>query len=261
MADKSSITLIIILSCLIMFMMFMTIIIFVVVQKRKVGERQRKYEVNLKNKELELLRAVIDTQEDERQKIARNLHDEINPLLSTLKLYVGKQLKDSSANQEILVKEKEIIDSVIGSIQTVTQDLSPHILHRYGLINALKTHLDSIEDTEAPFEVEFDEDQELSKIVELNTYRVALEIIQNIRKHDHPSWIRTALKIEKHLLTLIVRHDGVGITNEEFVAHADSASGIGLNSLKARTVLLKANLDYSKGEEASVVFTVPLNDE
>ena len=86
MVNETNIVLTILLSSFMMFILIMIIIIFVVVQKRKTIEREKEYAISLKNKELDLLQAIIDTQELERQKIATNIHDDIGPLISTMKL-------------------------------------------------------------------------------------------------------------------------------------------------------------------------------
>ena len=69
------------------------------------------------------------------------------------------------------------------------------------------------------------------------------------------------ISVTKNELKFIVMHNGKGISNDDFTQFADKSEGLGMSSLKSRTTLLNAALDFQVGENAMVIFTVPLEYE
>ena len=128
MANETNIILAIVLSCFVMFTMVMVIIMFVVIQKRKVTERESQYAIEIKNKELQLLKTEVETQERERNKIANDIHDQINPLIALLSLnlkQIGSKCKENLEIKELLSKEGDIIQNLGDELRGVTNELSP----------------------------------------------------------------------------------------------------------------------------------------
>tara|TARA_R110002050_G_scaffold255829_1_gene394633 strand:- start:64 stop:816 length:753 start_codon:yes stop_codon:yes gene_type:complete len=239
----------------------MIIIIFVVVQKRKTIEREKEYAISLKNKELDLLQAIIDTQELERQKIATNIHDDIGPLISTMKLHLSKfekRLKKGTLKIEELVKERKYVDDIMESIRRTTQDLSPISLLKFGLISAVKNFVNNLSGIQVTIVEKVDESIVINDRIGINIYRVILELFNNIVKHDKPSKIDVSIFASKEKIQFDILHNGLGISNEDFTKFIDTSKGLGLNSLKSRTTLLNAELNFQKGQCSKVIFIVPL---
>lgn len=264
MANETNIILAIVLSCFVMFTMAMVIVVFVVVQKRKVVERQNQHDLELKNKELELLKTEIETQERERNKIANDIHDQINPLLAMLSLNLTRIRKSyESGNdelKELLEKETEILGNVAEELGGVTNELSPRVVHRYGLVNSIRQHLDSVVDIKTSVDIDLNEELNLSKSQELNIYRIILELIQNIRKHETESYLDFRMSLDNGFLVIRINHDGNGISNEEVAELLKTSEGLGLNSLNSRVQLLSGELNYFKSKDVKVVLKVPLNN-
>jgi two-component system NarL family sensor kinase len=244
--------------------LILSIIAFVVIYQRKMVEQKNMYQLSIKSKEVELLQSVIITQESERQKIAMNLHDGINPLLSGLKLAITRRernLKAMGLEIDGMNQEKKLIDEIVENIGIVTRDLSPQVLYRYGLSSAICSFVNNISEVKVTFnETNFNK-IELNNQIALNVYRIALELIQNILKHEKCSRIDVTLNCSEKLLIIEINHDGKGISNQDFVQLSEVSTGIGLNSLKSRTVLLNAILDYQNEQESKISLTVPLTDE
>ena len=112
--DNEKIILIgIITGSILTFFLIMVIILFVMVYQRKIVDRENVYQLSLKKKEVQLLQSVINTQESERQKIAMNLHDTVNPHLTALKLTITKHefdLKRLGVEMKDTNLEKKLID-------------------------------------------------------------------------------------------------------------------------------------------------------
>lgn len=227
-------------------------------------ERENLYQLSIKNKEVELLQSVIQTQESERQKIAMNLHDQINPHLSALKFAITKKERDLQKlgyQTKGMDLESNLIDDIVQNINTITRDLSPQILYKYGLEEAFSSFINNLTEVFVSFTTTNNDNIILTDKIALNVYRIGLELIQNILKHEKSTKIDVSLQIQKENLILTISHDGRGISNKTFVILSDTAIGIGLNSLKTRTVLLNGILDYQNEPESKITLTIPLNNE
>lgn len=246
-----------------LFIVVIIIFIFVVGinYRKKMIERDSDYQLQLKNKELEMLKRVIETQETERQKIASNLHDEINPLLVSIKhvlILQSKELTAMGIDSTLISNQKEVIDSVIENIQSSTRDLAPRILYLKGLVSAIRGFLRDIEGIEISYEFSGEEYFQNTETINLNLYRISLELINNIRKYEDVKWLHVSLKGTENSIVLVITHDGKGMTNEQFEQHAAHSKGIGLNSIISRVKLLGASLDFKRDPSAEIILAVPL---
>lgn len=261
MDNEKIIILTVLAGSLFAFSLIVVIILFVVVYQRKSIQREKEHSLTLKNKELELLKAVIETQESEKQKIAANLHDEINPLLATIKLGItGQQriLEKQGVNTEAFVSQKNMINTVIENLQSATRDLSPRILYKYGLVEAMRNFLVSITEFTINFESEIDDNVQLSDTIKLNIYRIFLELIQNIRKHENAKEVHIKIEKRDNIVVLTIKHDGKGFSNAEFDTMADESIGLGLNSMKSRCIVIGATLDFVNSTGSEIILKVPL---
>ncbi|MFW5803953.1 MAG: PAS domain-containing sensor histidine kinase, partial [bacterium] len=213
-------------------------------------------------KELErkLLDTIIQTEEKERERFARNLHDDLGPLLSSIKMYINS-LHDISnpGKQKFVVNEaSEIIKEAIQTTRQISNDLSPHILMNYGLISALNSYLYKVRGN---LEIKFDHD-ELKEIrfdhnLEKNLYRIIKELVNNTIKHARASFIFIKL-LQKNDVLLIEYHDnGIGVDPGK-----EDIEGMGFFNIKNRVDSLngKFYIDKNKRNGFSFFMTVPLED-
>jgi two-component system NarL family sensor kinase len=265
MGNEKLILLIVVAGSIVTFALIMVIIVFVSLYQKKMVARENAYLLSIKNKEVELLQSVIVTQESERKKIAMNLHDSINPHLTALKLILTKrerELKVLISDGGVEMKqEKQLIDEIVTEIGSITRDLSPQVLFRYGLSSALNSFVINIQEIDAFFKETNPGNLKMNDAIALNVYRIGLELIQNVLKHEKCTRIQVNIVYEQYKLILEIAHDGAGISNLDFVRLSDSSIGIGLDSLKSRTLLLNGQLDYQNETESKIVFTLPLRDE
>lgn len=225
-------------------------------------KRISEHSIQLKNKELELLKKVIETQESEREKIASNLHDEVGPLLSTLKLNVTRFKRALIKNElsvEQLDREKEFIDGIIDNVRTVSHDLTPHFLLKFGMSTAISNFFSKIEEPKITINSNLDKEQEFNRTITLNTYRIILEIINNTIKHDDSKHLKINLLKNSGAFIVEIKHDGKGISNDQFDQFAKESTGLGLNSIQSRVVILNAILDFENtSTPAKITLTIPL---
>lgn len=260
MASETEILMTIIAGTSVIFGLALSIVLFVVMYNRKLKAKETAYELELINKEMEVLRAVIDTQETERDKIARNLHDEVGPMITSLKLKLTKHQRDLEKEKlqpDALEEEKKLTDMLIENIRSVSHDLSPQFLRKQGLIKALKSYMNNLEGLESTVNIEFIDD-DFDAHVSLNVYRIVLELVNNVLKHENATKLHLNIKKLHEDMLIQIEHDGEGISNKEFTSFAQSGTGMGLDSLKSRTIVIGAQLDY-RVKPAVITLNVPLN--
>jgi signal transduction histidine kinase len=267
MQNEESFGILIILACLAMFSLIVIIILFVVTYQRKMHLKEKQINLIEQEKQVQLFKAIVDTEEKQKEKIARNLHDEINPLLNVLKYNLTKyriRARKNTFDPESLITDEETIIKVMEGIRTTCLDLIPSFLFQNGLVPSLEEYINNIrkigelyaefESDTAPEKVEQFNTQEL-----LNIYRICLEILNNIFKHSRCTFFKMIVKTSESALTVNCIHDGKGVTNEEIENYTNNALGLGLKSLKARTLLLNAKINYSKNiNSSSVELIIPL---
>ena len=262
MDNEKDLILIVIAGTLILVMLIFIIITFVVTYNNKMQKKLSEHSIKLKNNELELLKSVIETQETEREKIAANLHDEVGPLLSTLKLNVTRFKRALGKNEltaEQLENEKVFIDGIIDNVRTVSHDLTPHFLLKFGLSSAIKNFYSNLDEPSISITDDLNKEEVFSRTITLNSYRIILELLNNTIKHDQPTEIDIKLSKKESTLTIIIKHNGQGINNEQFHKFASESQGLGLNSIQSRVIILNANLDFETVENRGVVtLTIPV---
>lgn len=262
MDNEKDIVLIVIAGTLLMMLFIGAIILFVVTYNKKIQQKNNEHTINIKEKELEMLKQVIDTQESERDKIASNLHDEVGPLLSKLKLDMSsfkRAFDKGTLTAEKLNDERVFIDTIIDNVRSVSHDLSPQFLLKFGIVKAVRNYTSNFDSPRV--EVIGDvENVELSRNMTVNIYRIILELVNNILKHDDCQNMEILFKKENDIGIAQISHDGRGISNEDFAKFAKESNGLGLTSIQTRVVILNANLDFeikNKGKSC-VKLSIPL---
>lgn len=233
------------------------ILLFVVAYKKRLREKEDEYRMMMLEKEMEVLTAVMDAQEDERDKIARNLHDEVGPLAALIKI----RLSARQATDGVSLKEEmDLADLLSDNIRSVSHDLAPQLLRKNGLSDALQFYIKSLDGMEVTFRSELDDNHPIqSGKRSINIYRIALEVMRNAIKYDKITRLKLSLSADNSNFILRMEHNGEGISNQDFADLAGN-NGLGLESIQARTILLKGIIDYHKGPPAKVTLTIPVHE-
>src|SRR3954464_8173205 len=169
------------------------IIVFVIFHQRRVI----RYQMQMKRMEAEkqqiLLNASIRFQEEERQRIAADLHDDAGPLLATARLYLNENLVNQEKAQQLqsIFSAKQIIDEAIQLIRNISHSLMPPTLKNFGLESAVNDFFQKINgsgtlNVNSRFH---DYKIRLRPEKELLIFRVIQELINNILKHSNSSFI------------------------------------------------------------------------
>lgn len=207
------------------------------------------------------LKAVITAQEDERKRIAKDLHDGIGQQLSGLKLAwqglsldLKTKLPDDDAK---LTRLTNILDDAAADVRTISHQMMPRVLSEAGLIPAIEDMLNkSLGATKIKYEFEtYKIEGRFAENIEISIYRVLQELINNIIKHAGALIVSVQLFTNKGYLILIVEDNGKGF---EF---SDDSDGHGLLNIKSRMNAINGDVSYDPSPGSGTVATVrvPIN--
>ncbi|MDP2388146.1 MAG: histidine kinase [Bacteroidota bacterium] len=266
MQNQTQLALFIAVGCLVMFLLVMVIIVFVVTYQRKMLEKENKIAIIQQEQQLLFFKATVEAEEKQKERIANNLHDSVNPMLTLLKLNLSKHrmaFEKNKFNSDAYKGDAKMIDQVIESIRATCRELIPSFLLEFGLILSLEDHIKKISgevlSTEVKNELPPEFNLTLDKQEQLLVYRICLELINNLIKHSGLTKLTMLLKQDTSFFYVQLFYDGNGISNEEIEKLTETSKGLGLRSLKARVLILQGQLTYEKNKPlSSIKLTLPL---
>lgn len=231
-----------------MFCLAIMVAVFVLVyQRRLLIQKQALQTANIKH-QTELLRATIKSQEVERDRIGRDLHDEVGMMLSTIKLHLTRNQSDEAHLQYLL-------DDVIDSVRTISTELKPVVLESLGLTESIKDMLSKVSRS-GDFEVSFINEYVggVPKLNELMLYRIVQELLSNSIKHSKGSEIHISLIDDNGVLKMIYLDNGTGFENNESEGHR---RGLGMKNIESRVNILGGDLSISGESGFKAVIRLP----
>jgi len=213
-----------------------------------------------------ILNAIIETEEKEKQRFAKDLHDGLGPILSTAKLYL-KSLEQNcnnlcqKNNPAIISKIDEIINEAIVTAKDISNHLSPHILSNFGFVTGIKSISKKIENSsKLKFNISYNNENRFEHRVETSAYRIVLELINNTIKHAKATLIDIKILIYQDKILISYTDNGIGF---DTLTINNENSGMGLTNIKNRIESLNGELEIiSKQEKGiNVKFFIPLDTE
>jgi signal transduction histidine kinase len=214
----------------------------------------------LQKKQSAQLQTVIATQEEERKRISRDLHDDVGTKLSALKLFLSS-LKNNIDKQryqqvqQLAANSEQLINETIRDVREMLLNLSPGVLEEFGFTVAIEGLVSKINQTGTiHFELSvFGLTGNLKREYELALYRITQELINNVLKHSGAQNVSLQIGYRDEKVVIMIEDDGHGFDVE---AHKE---GYGLKNLAARTKLLNGtiNIDSKPGKGTSVSIEVP----
>jgi len=202
--------------------------------------------------------AEISTLEKERARIASDLHDEMGPVLSSVKLKVNCLDIMSPEDQAQLEKINSHIDQIILRMREISNDLMPTTFLRKGLVAAIE---ESIVDNDfnSDLQVKFQHSDipALDPDKAIHVYRIVQELIHNTLKHARAKNLFLELNVKDGKLVLRCSDDGVGFNYNKLV---NESAGLGLRSLLSRTDIMNGEMyvDNHRDKGTEYVFEIPL---
>ena len=205
-----------------------------------------------------VLDAIIKTEENERKRFAKDLHDGLGPILSSVKMSISHlaKLEKDNQNKEIILNTDMAINEAIKSLKEISNNLSPHILSNFGLVSAVRNFTKKLEEAQSvriSFKTNL-ENERLDENIEVVIYRVICELVNNTLKHAGAKNITIVLNKEQKQLMLAYRDDGKGFDVEKILG--GERSGMGFSNMISRIHTIKGSFDVqsekNKGTEVMI---------
>ena len=255
---------------------FAVFILLVIAFLYVIVKRRTKYELNqknqeidnlLKNQEVKTTYAKLEGQDEERKRIAQDLHDRVGSILSTIKLYFDgfnsklDSMQDSmqSENQRNHDKANMLLDEAVSEVRKIAQNIDSGTLTKFGLkaeLEALSELL--IESKKIDIQITtFGLVERLPVVLEIKIYRIIQELISNILKHAKATKITIQINQFKKVINVIVQDNGIGFDVEKI----KEKNGMGLKSIKSRVYNLHGSIIIDSGKANGTTVTIDMPRE
>ena len=217
-----------------------------------------------RQKREEFSKRLIQSQEEERKRIASELHDSIGQNLLIIKNYasIGKKSEDYEAGKKQFDEISNNAASAIDEVRRIAYNLHPYHLERLGLTNAILSIIDNAElSSQINFDIKSDNvDNILIKETEINLFRIIQECINNIIKHSRAEKAEITIAKKEFEIVIDIRDNGIGFSQSGEVSAADYAKGFGLENLKKRINLIKGDfkINSEPGKGTRIFIKVPI---
>ncbi len=217
-------------------------------QRKLLAEKAKQQEVLLHN--------IITTQEQERQRIARDLHDVIGTQLNiiNLNLFRLQRKREQAEIFETTFQEvHELLNETITTTRKISHELLPSVLDKFGIVEAIIELCDNFTDTTIDLEFNYEkDDSEIPKTVELNVFRVLQELINNAMRHGEATQIFIDLKVENNQMELKVVDNGKGFDPEL------KKKGLGISNINSRLEMIHGKMDIESKLNEGAKFCIKI---
>jgi len=255
-SPENNIIPVLIIGTLVVVVLITGLFFFVIIYQRKMIKNQVALRRLEDERQQELLKAVIETQESERKRLAEDLHDSVGQVLSAIKLKLHKLDKQSDGKNEMLADTCKLTDECIQEIRNIIHNVLPPVLTDFGLIDALEALCNKMNSNTA-IQVVFTKKlspERFPSAIELTVYRIAQELFGNAVKHSDATSIHVELSKHGNALIMSFRDNGKGFNLD------DVTQGFGIKNLHSRVQLINGKIDiYSKPLSGTITtINIPL---
>ncbi len=237
-------------------------IIIIYLVKRHRTKQLHEFNKHLLKQKENHLKAVVEAQEIERKRIAKDLHDGIGQQLSGVRLGMSGLIEKLPIANDINHKIKElsdVIDHTIQDVRTLSHQMMPRVLQEDGLIPAISDMLEkSFRYSTIQYNFEhFGITSRFKEGIEIGLYRICQELINNIIKHSGANHVSVQLLKSGKMLVLLVEDNGKGFEMERL-----KSKGIGLMNITSRVETIKGEFNLEPSPESGTLATIriPVED-
>lgn len=215
---------------------------FIIYSRIKIKQERRLNEERLKMKQLQM-NVVLESQESERKRFARDLHDGFGQLITAVKIMLGQmqQTGELEKRSELAVKSGEVLDTMHTQLREIAHNLMPDQLINEGLSTALKEYATRISKTSGiAIEVNtFGIEKRLNQSVEVNVYRIIQEWINNVIKYSGAKNLTIQLTGYENEINIIIEDNGNGFEKEKLM----KSKGWGWKNIQSRLEAINGILE------------------
>lgn len=231
----------------------------------RVRERTNELEARSRERDM-LLNKVITAQEDERTRVARDLHDQVGQSLTALVMQLGAAesllAKEESSAKADVQRTREGLSETIDEVRRLMSDLRPSVLDDMGLASAVRWYAEQkLSDAGVQVEISVDlVEREVSTATEISVFRIFQEAINNVVKHADAGTVLVSLSNADNQLECTVADDGIGFDPQANVPGSEQGWAVGLIGMRERANLLHGTIEIqsSPGNGTKVSFQIPI---
>ena len=250
-----------------MMVLVIGLVIFIIFHQRKVLRYQMQLQRMEQIQQKILLNASIRMQEEERQRIAADLHDDAGPLLATCRLYLSENLvnQDKATQLQSIYQARQILDDTIQLVRNISHSLMPPTLKNFGLESAVNDLFQKISGAGSiNASSRFHEYKErLKSEKELIIFRIVQELVNNTLKHSNSSFIHLTQNTHGSNFILRIHHDGKGLVQKDFERLTKSPHGLGLKNITSRLKVAQGRILFEKDPSQTyykITIEIPKDD-
>ena len=224
------------------------------------GEQKLKREVGQQKAQAS---QIVDAQEEERKRIAKDIHDGIGQMLTALKFNIESiNFKDKASFEERVEKLKLLLSDLIKEVRSVTFNLTPPELKDYGIVptlNKLVAQLSKLTGKRIFFENQTDFSGRFDSLVETNLYRVVQEALNNSLKYAEANYILITLSHSENKLSIVIDDDGKGFDPKQ-IENTEKDSGLGLFFMRERISYINGRIfiNSAKGKGTRITINIDI---
>lgn len=227
-------------------------VVFLTQQFRKNLYRNQLEQEEMKKKhQVELLRSSIQAQEEERKRIAQDMHDEMGAALSITRMHLLQAERKHGTDSEDLLSDLQMIrlltESSLESMRRISHELMPAQLEKFGLIKTLETIIEQLQHAgtikimlHAPEDLSFPDHS-----IQLILYRVLMELINNTLKHAGADLIEITMNQENRSLKILFSDNGKGLSGQL------NEKGLGLKGIEGRISVIGGTVEIGNSGRGS----------
>jgi two-component system, NarL family, sensor histidine kinase UhpB len=225
-----------------------------ITERKKLEEELLKSQLNFQR---QLTEAMILGQEKQKEEIGRELHDNINQVLASVKLYIDTAIGNVQMKDDMLRMSKENVVYAINEIRKLSHSLVPPSLGDHGLLDALKELVDELNNVglfEVLLEADNFEERMIDNSTKLMLFRIVQEQVNNIMKYAKAANVWLSFEMSAEGLMLSIKDDGIGFDT------SIKAKGIGLKNIESRVAYYsgKVQLESNPGKGTTLQVLIPL---
>ncbi|TAE11368.1 MAG: sensor histidine kinase [Bacteroidetes bacterium] len=222
------------------------IISFVFTYQRKLIKHKMEMQLLENEHRRKLLVANIETQENERNRIAKDLHDDVGAMLSTTKMFLGVLAKNSN-NPEMVKKIDEMISNATHKLRTISHNITPKNLENFGFVKAVEDSCAKMNDADTlSISFKYNTEARFNVSQELNLYRIVQELLNNTLKHAEATEVIMQLSIQEDTVTFAYQDNGKGV-DIEALKNRERLS-LGISNLESRAEALNSKIELKSAK-------------
>jgi two-component system, NarL family, sensor kinase len=248
----------------ILLVMAIFVIIFVAYYQQKQGQQQLAIKAMEERHQRELMAATFLGQEEERKRLAQDLHDEIGTMLSVTKISLNQLERRLSPTDVLLTytdKTRTLLSETMSNVRRISRNLVPTTLERFGLLAALEELTERVSEGDVRVSLNCPNAvMGLDRSLELMFFRIAQELVNNAIKHANATQIRLVLHCTPEAVQLSVIDNGQGF--DLTAIRRDARRGLGLRNVESRLSVVRGQVNFDvapgRGSQIHVRLALPV---